>query len=179
MEYLFIAALAFPVFVEVNQCNEGDAFLDVIILTTSPLTKVLCNGLSFPLISSVISTIFNIERTFVLDITTIVICSSIFATSAYFGIQKGIKKLSNLNIFLVILFLLLVFFLGPTKYIFINSIDTLLFYFGEYYNLSLTTGTDISIDWTVFYWAWWFALAPMVGTFLVNISEGFSPDGIH
>ena len=84
-------------------------------------------GLSFPLISSVISTIFNIERTFVLDITTIVICSSIFATSAYFGIQKGIKRLSNLNIILVILFLFLVFFLGPTKYIFINSVDTLLF----------------------------------------------------
>ena len=37
--------------------------------------------------------------------------------------------------------------------------------------MSLATGTEISLDWTVFYWAWWFALAPMVGTFLVNISN--------
>ena len=147
-------------------------FLDVIFIGSIICAAGVGLGLSFPLISSVISTIFNIERTFTLDITTIVICSSIFATSAYFGIQKGIKRLSNLNILLVILFLLLVFFLGPTKYIFINSIDTLLFYFAEYLNLSLTTGTNISIDWTVFYWAWWFALAPMVGTFLVNISNG-------
>ena len=146
--------------------------LDVIFIGSIICAAGVGLGLSFPLISSVISTIFNIERTFTLDITTIVICSSIFATSAYFGIQKGIKRLSNLNILLVILFLLLVFFLGPTKYIFINSIDTLLFYFGEYLNLSLTTGTNISIDWTVFYWAWWLALAPMVGTFLVNISNG-------
>ena len=38
--------------------------------------------------------------------------------------------------------------------------------------MSLMTGTEISLDWTVFYWAWWFALAPMVGTFLVNILNG-------
>ena len=37
--------------------------------------------------------------------------------------------------------------------------------------MSLSTGTNISLDWTVFYWAWWYALAPMVGTFLVNISN--------
>ena len=37
--------------------------------------------------------------------------------------------------------------------------------------MSLTTGTEISLDWSVFYWAWWYALAPMVGTFLVNISN--------
>tara|TARA_A100001015_G_C14760366_1_gene621164 strand:- start:239 stop:844 length:606 start_codon:yes stop_codon:yes gene_type:complete len=37
--------------------------------------------------------------------------------------------------------------------------------------MSLATGTEISLDWSVFYWAWWYALAPMVGTFLVNISN--------
>tara|TARA_B100001109_G_scaffold244036_1_gene230402 strand:- start:776 stop:1381 length:606 start_codon:yes stop_codon:yes gene_type:complete len=37
--------------------------------------------------------------------------------------------------------------------------------------MSLSTGTKISLDWTVFYWAWWFALAPMIGTFLINISN--------
>ena len=37
--------------------------------------------------------------------------------------------------------------------------------------MSLTTGTNISIDWTVFYWAWWYALAPMAGTYFINISN--------
>ena len=129
-------------------------------------------GLSFPLISSVISKIFEIDRSFTLDITTIILCSSIFATSAYIGIQNGIKRLSNINIFIVLIFLLLVLIIGPTSYILDNSIKTVVFYGFEYLNLSLSTGTKISIDWTVFYWAWWFALAPMVGTFLVNISNG-------
>ena len=44
-----------PVFVDVNQCKDGEAFLDVIIFTTSPLIKVLCNGHSFPLISQPIA----------------------------------------------------------------------------------------------------------------------------
>ena len=129
-------------------------------------------GLSFPLISSVISKIFDIERNFILDMTTIILCSSIFASSAYIGIQNGIKRLSNINIFLVLIFLLLVLIIGPTSYIFDNSVETIIFYGVEYLNLSLSSGTTISIDWTVFYWAWWFALAPMVGTFLVNISSG-------
>ena len=128
-------------------------------------------GLSFPLISSVLSKIFMIERTFSLDIFTILICSSIFATSAYIGVQNGIKRLSNLNIVLVIIFLIVIFLLGPTSYIFSNSIETIGFLSSNYLAMTLTTGTEISLDWTVFYWAWWYALAPMVGTFLVNISN--------
>ena len=128
-------------------------------------------GLSFPLISSVLSKIFMIERTFSLDIFTLLICSVIFATSAYIGVQNGIKRLSNLNMILVIIFLIVVFLLGPTSYIFSNSIKTLGFLSSNYIDMSLTTGTEISLDWSVFYWAWWYALAPMVGTFLVNISN--------
>ena len=128
-------------------------------------------GLSFPLISSVISKILMIERTFTLDIFTIIFCSIIFATSAYMGVQNGIKRLSNLNMALVIMFLFIVLFLGPTNYILKNSSETLGFLANNYIQMSLATGTEISLDWSVFYWAWWYALAPMVGTFLVNISN--------
>ena len=44
----------------------------------------------------------------------------------------------------------------------------------NYVQMSLTTGTEISIDWSVFYLAWWLALAPMIGTFIVNISNNKS-----
>ena len=128
-------------------------------------------GLSFPLISSVISKILMIDRTFTLDIFTIIFCSIIFATSAYVGVQNGIKRLSNLNMALVIMFLFIVLFLGPTNYILKNSSETLGFLANNYIQMSLATGTEISLDWSVFYWAWWYALAPMVGTFLVNISN--------
>ena len=131
-------------------------------------------GLSFPLISSVISKIFLIERTVTLDIFTIVICSFIFGMSAYVGVQKGIRRLSNINVIMVIIFLLIILLLGPSKYILSNSADSFVFLLKEYIPMSISTGTDISINWSVFYWAWWLALAPMIGTFIINVSNNKS-----
>ena len=131
-------------------------------------------GLSFPLISSVISKIFLIERTVTLDIFTIIICSFIFGMSAYVGVQKGIRRLSNINVIMVIIFLLIILLLGPSKYILSNSADSFVFLLKEYIPMSISTGTEISINWSVFYWAWWLALAPMIGTFIINVSNNKS-----
>ena len=147
------------------------SILDVLFIGSIICAAGVGLGLSFPLISSVISEIFTIERSYILDICTILLCSIIFATSAYVGVQNGIKRLSNINMILVIFFLLIVFFVGPTWYILSNSLETVSFFLQKYIEMSTTTGTTISLDWTVFYWAWWYALAPMVGTFLVNISN--------
>jgi len=146
------------------------------ILDVLFIGAILCGagvglGLSFPLISSVIAEILNISRTVALDLLTITICALIFGTSAYIGVQNGIKRLSNINMVLVISFLIVIFLIGPTSYILSNSLETVSFFLNKYIEMSLTTGTNISLDWTVFYWAWWYALAPMVGTFLVNISN--------
>jgi BCCT family betaine/carnitine transporter len=54
----------------------------------------------------------------------------------------------------------------------IHSIESYGFLIKKYPELSFATGTTISKDWSVFYWAWWMALAPMVGAFIVNISNG-------
>ena len=131
-------------------------------------------GLSFPLISSVISKIFVIERTVTLDIFTIIICAFIFGMSAYVGVQKGIRRLSNINVIMVIIFLLIILLLGPSKYILSNSADSFIFLLKEYIPMSVSTGTEISINWSVFYWAWWLALAPMIGTFIINVSNNKS-----
>lgn len=131
-------------------------------------------GLSFPLISSVISKIFVIERTVTLDIFTIIICSFIFGMSAYVGVQKGIRRLSNINVIMMIIFLLIILLLGPSKYILSNSADSFVFLLKEYIPMSISTGTEISINWSVFYWAWWLALAPMIGTFIINVSNNKS-----
>ena len=131
-------------------------------------------GLSFPLISSVISKIFVIERTVTLDIFTIIICAFIFGMSAYVGVQKGIRRLSNINVIMVIIFLLIILLLGPSEYILSNSADSFVFLLKEYIPMSISTGTEISINWSVFYWAWWLALAPMIGTFIINVSNNKS-----
>ena len=94
----------------------------------------------------------------------------IVAISVYKGLQNGIRKLSNFNIILVIIFLTLILLTGPTKYIVINTIEPFVYVIKNYLSLSLLK-SQYSLDWTVFYWAWYIALAPAVGAFIVNISN--------
>lgn len=128
-------------------------------------------GLSFPLISSVFANIFNVEKSFTLDLIALFVCLIIFGTSVFLGLDNGIKRLSNFNVFLLLIFLILIFLLGPTQYIINNTIDSVVYLSQNYLSWSLNSGTKYSLDWTVFYWAWYLALAPAIGTFIINISN--------
>ena len=127
-------------------------------------------ALSFPLMSAAVSKLFNLNQTIYLDFLMLLICMFIVAISVYKGLQNGIRKLSNFNIILVIIFLTLILLTGPTKYIVINTIEPFSYVIKNYLSLSLLK-SQYSLDWTVFYWAWYIALAPAVGAFIVNISN--------
>ena len=65
--------------------------------------------------------------------------------------------------------------LGPTLYILRNTLASLGDYFIRFVPLSNWIGredTSFLHDWTTFYWAWWIAWAPFVGTFIARISKG-------
>ena len=127
-------------------------------------------ALSFPLMSAAIAKIFSLNQTIFIDFLMLLICMCIVSISVYKGLENGIKKLSNLNIILVIIFLILVLLIGPTKYIIINTLEPVSYVFKNYLSMSLIK-SKYSLDWTVFYWAWYIALAPAVGAFIVNISN--------
>ena len=127
-------------------------------------------ALSFPLMSAAISKLFGLSQTIYLDFVMLLICMCIVSISVYRGLQNGIKKLSNFNIILVISFLTLILITGPTKYIVINTFEPVTYVLKNYLSLSLLK-SQYSLDWTVFYWAWYIALAPAVGAFIVNISN--------
>ena len=127
-------------------------------------------ALSFPLMSAAVSKLFNLNQTIYLDFLMLLICMFIVAISVYKGLQNGIRKLSNFNIILVIIFLTLILLAGPTKYIVTNTIEPFVYIVKNYLSLSLIK-SQYSLDWTVFYWAWYIALAPAVGAFIVNISN--------
>ena len=146
-------------------------FLDLIFIGAILTGAGVGLTLSFPLISAVISKVFLVDKNIYLDFSALVLCLLIFGSSVYLGIQKGIKRLSNLNIILVIFFLIFILVTGPTFYIIENTYEPLGYMFKSFFNLSLET-SKYSITWTVFYWAWYFALAPAVGTFIVNVSSG-------
>ena len=91
------------------------------------------------------------------------------------GLNSGIKRLSQFNVTLALLLLLAIIVLGPTSYIFRSMFAALGSYGAEMVPLSNWIGredVDFLHGWTTFYWAWWFAWAPFVGTFIARISKG-------
>ena len=131
-------------------------------------------GVSFPVIAEMTSYLLGIENSFYFQIIILLFCLSIFGTSVYKGLEGGIKRLSNLNVFLVIVMLLIILIMGPTTYILSNSVESTYYMFKNYINMSFLSESSFAQSWTVFYWAWWMALAPFVGTFILQISNGKS-----
>lgn len=109
----------------------------------------------------------------------IVAITFIATLSVVSGISKGIKILSELNIRLSGLLLLLIFLIGPTLYIskdFLFGFSNYILDFFELGTYVAKEQTDIiwQSGWTIFYWAWWFSWSPFVGLFIARISRGRS-----
>lgn len=92
------------------------------------------------------------------------------------GLDKGIKRLSYVNMVLVLFILLFVFFAGPTVHI----LETYLQNTGAYlnnivertFNLQAYSRSDWIGNWTLFIFGWTIAWAPFVGLFIAKISRG-------
>lgn len=104
--------------------------------------------------------------------------SVVMATiSVLTGVEKGIRRLSELNVLLSIALMIFVLIAGRTSYLFdgivLNVGDTL----SRFPSMALDTFAYDRPDawlnaWTLFFWAWWIAWAPFVGLFLARISRG-------
>jgi glycine betaine transporter len=120
--------------------------------------------------------IFNVPNTVTNQIIIICILTVLFTGSAYMGIDRGMKVLSNINILLAILLLAVITIIGPTTHIFRVLTSTIRSYLDNllYMSLNIKPFGDNSwiTDWTLFYWAWWIAWAPFVGSFIAKISKG-------
>jgi choline/glycine/proline betaine transport protein len=97
-------------------------------------------------------------------------------TSLVLGLDKGIRRLSELNVVLAALLLVFVAVAGPTLAL-LEAFPARVF---DYLValVPLSTGyqqlgdNDWQKSWTLFYWAWWIAWSPFVGMFIARISRG-------
>lgn len=133
-------------------------------------------GLGVLQINSGLEYLFNIPNNIYSQIIIIVIISMIFIVSAVKGINKGIKILSNLNLFLAIFLMFILFLLSSKIDIINNFVNGIGEYMGTFIeeSLNINTYTDNSWNemWRIFYWSWWIAWAPFVGLFIARISKG-------
>jgi glycine betaine transporter len=110
-------------------------------------------------------------------ILPILLVCAIAMLSAYFGVRRGIKLLSNLNISGATLLLLLAWLMGSTWDSLVYMVSGFGNYLGDFFPTSLNYGSarvenSFLKDWTYFYWAFWLSWAPFTGVFIARISKG-------
>lgn len=103
---------------------------------------------------------------------------AVFVASSISGIQRGIKYLSDLNIRFFFLLCAFVLIAGPTLAILKLGAGGIGEYVSTFLQRSLNIGAGADSqwtrDWTVFYFANWFAWAPITALFLGRISVGYT-----
>ncbi|KXS40277.1 MULTISPECIES: glycine betaine uptake BCCT transporter [unclassified Candidatus Frackibacter] len=133
-------------------------------------------GLGAQQINSGLNVLFGIPNNNVTAVILIGIVTGAFILSAVTGLDKGIKILSNINISLGSLLLLLMIIVGPTIFIFDLLAQGIGGYFQNIFDMSFFTSPVKQNPWpgwwTIFYWAWWIAWTPFVGGFIARISRG-------
>jgi len=133
-------------------------------------------GLGTLQINSGLNYVFGVPFNSMVQIGIIVVIAVIYIWTAISGIDRGIKFLGDLNLVLALGILLLTFLVGPKLLILTGFTEALGAYFTLFFadSLSYSIGGDNSWinSWTVFYWAWWIAWAPFVGSFIARISKG-------
>lgn len=120
---------------------------------------------------------FGIAQSVWTQITLVVLIVAFSTLSAVTGVERGIRRLSEINVLLAVLLLLFILLTGKTLFL----LNALVLNVGDYIRdfVSLSTNTyafDPPVSWldswTVFFWAWWIAWGPFVGLFLARISRG-------
>lgn len=133
-------------------------------------------GLAVPTISAGLARMLGLESGVLLQVAVIALWTLLFGASVFLGLQHGLRRLANANLYLAGLLGVLVLVLGPTVFIidtFTNSAGTLL---QNFVHMSFYTDpagdSGFEETWTVFYWGWWISYGPFVGLFCAKISKG-------
>ncbi|KUO52873.1 MAG: glycine/betaine ABC transporter permease [Desulfitibacter sp. BRH_c19] len=139
-------------------------------------------GLGAMQITTGLSFAYGTPDTLAVTMVVIAVITVLFTVSVVSGINKGIKYLSYVNMALAFTFIAFFLFIGPFRYIMDTFVTTVGYYlfnlpwmslFVDPYNVVAdNVGYDWVGGWTIFYWAWWIAWSPFVGSFIARISRG-------
>lgn len=171
-----ISSIFIPLLGEERVKGPIGKLIDILAVFATVAGVATSLGLGTLQINSGLNYLFNIPETKFVQVIIILIITVLYIWTAISGIDKGIKLLGDINLLLASGLLLLVFVFGPT----LKIVNSLISGFGDYINGFVYNSLHIEPfgdnswinGWTIFYWAWWIAWAPFVGTFIARISKG-------
>jgi len=150
--------------------------VDVLAIFATVAGVATSLGLGTYQINSGLNYLFGVPENGTVQVIIVVVVTAAFMLSAVTGLDKGIKILSNMNVGIGSVLLLIAFILGPSLLILNVFTDNLGAYLAALPRESFQVGAFNDEPWygwwTIFYWAWWIAWAPFSGAFIARISKG-------
>jgi len=172
-----ISATLKPIFGK-KMVGPWGVLVDVLAVFATSFGVATSLGFGAVQINAGLNHLFGVEINIFSQFVIIAVVTVLFVASAWSGLSKGIKYLSNTNLVLALALLGFIVILGPTLLIFNMFTDSFGGYFSNLIQMSFGTAPLDSTDrqwlddWTIFYWAWWISWAPFVSMFIARISKG-------
>ncbi|MGW6121233.1 choline BCCT transporter BetT [Nocardia sp. NPDC055165] len=180
---LTIRAALYPIFGKRVHGRWGDA-IDVAAVLGTIFGIATSLGIGIVQLNYGLHQMFGIPQGKAAQIGLIALSVAITTISATTGVDKGIRRLSELNVIMAIALLIYILVAGNTDFL-LNGLaqnagdylstfpDRTLDTFAWERNPETANAPSTWLDsWTLFFWAWWVAWAPFVGLFLARISRG-------
>jgi len=176
---LTIRSVFYPLLGDKIYGRWGD-FIDIISVIATVVGLATSLGMGAQQVNAGLEYLFGIEYSRIVQILIIAVIT-IFATGSLLaGLDKGIRRLSEVNISLALIMLVFVIAIGPTAYLLEGFVQNIGYYIDNFFKLGMWTESYSGIrdestwqnSWTVFYYAWWIAWSPFVGIFIARVSRG-------
>ncbi len=165
-----------PIFVERVRGGTGHIIEKLAVFATLfGLTTSL--GLGAQQVAFGLNEVFGIEPTNTVTVLLIIGITAIALGSVLMGMDKGVKRLSEINMLMAVALFFFVFFVTGAVAAITRYFSVMVDYVVLLPALSNPIGredTSFFHGWTTFYWAWWIAWSPFVGMFIARISRGRS-----
>lgn len=154
--------------------------IDVLSVFATVVGVAVSLGMGALQINGGLHYLFGVPNNVLVQSIIIVVVTILFLASAWSGLSKGIQYLSNLNIGLGTVLMIIALIVGPTVLIlnmFTSSTGSLLntFLFNSFDTAALNgQKREWMSSWTLYYWGWWLSWSPFVGVFIARVSKGRS-----
>ncbi|WP_334014373.1 BCCT family transporter [Alteromonas sp. S167] len=150
--------------------------VDIFAVTSTVFGVSTSLGLGAAQVNAGFNYLFDLPSNTTVQIIIMACVVGLAVVSVTTGLEKGIRRLSETNMILAVLLLLIVLVLGPTVFLLQAFMQNTGAYLSDIvrntFNLFAYEKTDWIGGWTIFYWGWWLAWAPFVGIFIARISYG-------
>ncbi|MHA7879251.1 MAG: BCCT family transporter [Saccharospirillum sp.] len=149
--------------------------IDILAVFSTLFGLATSLGLGAAQATAGLNALFGVPLGATTQVVLVIGITAVALVSVVAGLDKGVKRLSEINMSLALLLLIFVILTGPTVLIITGFFGNLGAYLQHLPALAMPFGREdanFSQGWTAFYWAWWISWSPFVGMFIARVSRG-------